>query len=95
MNINKADFINGLASNMGVSKRAAADALEAVLQELTTHLANYNKVTFMGFGSFSVSHRDARTGRNPATGAAVEIPASSSVKFKPGTTLEHAVNQGG
>lgn len=93
-NINKADFISGLADSLGISKRAAKEAVDGVINELSAHLANGNKVTFTGFGSFSVASREARMGRNPSTGAVAHIPASKAVKFSPGAVLKNAANTG-
>ncbi len=90
--MNKGDLINKIAEGADISKAQATSALNAVLESITGELKGGGKVTLIGFGTFSVSHREARTGRNPQTGASIEIPAKNIVKFKPGKELADTVN---
>ncbi len=88
----KADLVASIANAAGIKKTEAEKALEAVTSGIKDALANGSKVTLVGFGTFSVTQRAARTGRNPRTKEPINIPASNSVKFKPGTALKGAVN---
>ena len=88
----KADLVTNIATAAGIKKTEAEKALEAVTAGIKSALADGAKVTLVGFGTFSVTQRAARTGRNPRTKAPINIPASNSVKFKPGTALKSAVN---
>lgn len=90
--MNKGDLISKIAENANLSKAQAADALNAVLDGIEEALKSGDKVTLIGFGTFSVSRRDARTGRNPQTGASIKIKAKNVVKFKPGKEISDAVN---
>jgi DNA-binding protein HU-beta len=90
--MNKSDLIEAMASNAGVSKAAAGKALDAMMKSITGELMTGGKVSLVGFGSFSVSARAARDGRNPQTGATIKIPARNVVKFKAGSELKDAVN---
>ncbi|MEM7102299.1 MAG: HU family DNA-binding protein [Bacteroidota bacterium] len=90
--MNKADLVNRIAEDAGLSKSQASDALNAVLDAVSGSLKKGDKVTLVGFGTFSISKRAARTGRNPQTGAAIQIAAKNVVKFKPGKDLSDAVN---
>jgi DNA-binding protein HU-beta len=89
--MNKAEFLNKLYSSRFSTKGQAAEMLDAVLNTLTNALAAGESVTFTGFGTFSVTQRAARQGRNPRTGAPVNIAARKAVKFKPGKSLKEAV----
>jgi len=89
--LNKADLINHVASSAGLSKSAAGDAVEAVLAGVTDTLAGGGSVSLVGFGTFSVTDRAARTARNPRTGEAINVPASKAPKFKAGKALKDAV----
>lgn len=91
--MNKGEFVEALADRMDVSRAQADRALSAVLEVITERLQAGEKVSFTGFGSFEVSKRAARTGRNPQTGAAIEIAASSVPKFTAGASLRSAVNE--
>lgn len=82
--MNKGDLINQIADEAGLSKAQAGKALDSVLTNVVGTLKKGNKVTLVGFGTFSVSKRSARTGRNPQTGATIKIPAKNVVKFKAG-----------
>ena len=90
--MNKANLVNKIAEDAGLSKQDAANALNAVLDAVSSTLKKGDKVTLVGFGTFSISKRAARTGRNPQTGAAIQIAAKNVVKFKPGKDLSDAVN---
>lgn len=84
----KTDFVAEVAAKTGSTKAAASEALDAVLGTIVEVLKAGDKITFPGFGSFSVSERSARVGRNPATGAEIQIPASKSGKFSAGKDLK-------
>ena len=88
----KSDIVDAIAATAGVTKKQAADALAATVGAITAALKNGERVQVPGFGSFVVSRRNARTGRNPATGASIFIPASNGVRFKMGKDLKGAVN---
>ncbi len=80
-----------MATEAGITKAQATRAMKSMITNITKSLRKGNKVTFVGFGSFDVSKRKARTGRNPRTGAEIRIPASKVPKFKPGKALKDAV----
>jgi len=90
--MNKSDLIEAMASNAGISKAAAGKALDAMMKSITGELMTGGRVSLVGFGSFSVSDRAARDGRNPQTGATIKIPARKVVKFKAGSELKESVN---
>jgi DNA-binding protein HU-beta len=90
--LTKNNLIDTIATNAGLNKSDAANALTAALDGILNGLQNNGKVTLVGFGTFSVSHRTARMGLNPRTKAAIQIPASNTVKFKAGSSLKSAVN---
>jgi len=90
--MNKGDLIDALAHGSGESKAAAGRVLEAFIEAVTIQLKKGESVTLVGFGSFSVSKRAAREGRNPQTGAAIKIKASKVAKFSPGAGLKAALN---
>lgn len=90
--MNKGEFVEALADRMDVSRAQADRALSAVLDLITEHMAKGEKVAFTGFGSFEVSSRAARTGRNPQTGASIKIAASKVPKFSAGASLKNSVN---
>ena len=90
--MNKSDMIDLIAARADISKSSAGDALEAVLDGITGSLASGNSVTLVGFGTFSVSRRAARDGRNPRTGETIRIQASNLAKFKAGKALKDALN---
>ncbi len=85
--MNKTDLINEIAAKAGLSKVDAKKALDATLESISAALANNDKVTLIGFGTFSVTEKSARTGINPQTKQKIEIPARKAVKFKPGAEL--------
>ncbi len=90
--MNKAELIDAIAAGSGLSKADAGKALEAFTDSVTGALKDGERISLVGFGSFSVDRRDARTGRNPRTGEAIDIAAKNVVKFKPGAGLSKAVN---
>ena len=89
--MNKGDLINEVA-NVVESKKKAQEAVDTVLSSITKALKKNDAVTLVGFGTFKVSKRKARTGRNPQTGAAIKIAARKVPKFSPGKALKDAVN---
>ena len=90
----KAEIIDTMAEKAGVSKRDAETAYHAFLGAVTSSLRGGERVVVSGLGSFSVSDRAARAGRNPKTGEAISIPASRAVKFKMGKELKELLNSG-
>lgn len=90
--MNKNELIDAIAGGSGLSKADAGRALEAFLGSVTSTLASGGSVKITGFGTFSVSHRAATTGRNPRTGESIQIPASKRPKFTVGKALKDAVN---
>ncbi len=88
----KTELIEAVATNAGLTKADAARAIDATFDAITEALKKGEKLTLLGFGTFSVSRREGRTGRNPQTGAAVKIPARNAVTFKVGNQLKKAVN---
>ena len=90
--MNKTDLINGMAENAGITKAAAKKALESFLGNVEGSLKGGNRVSLVGFGSWSVSKRAAREGRNPQTGKTIKIAAKNVVKFKAGSELSDSVN---
>ncbi|WP_163714661.1 HU family DNA-binding protein [Mangrovibacterium lignilyticum] len=89
--MNKAQLIDAIAEKAGLTKADSKKALDAFVASTTDALKNGDRVALIGFGSFSVSTRSARTGRNPQSGAPIEIPEKKVVKFKPGAELEDAI----
>lgn len=89
---NKNDLIGVVAEKAGLTKAQAGDAVDAVFDAITSSLKAGEEVRLVGFGTFAVSKRKATTGRNPATGATINIPASTQAKFKPGKGLKDAIN---
>ena len=89
--MNKAELISAIATDAGVTKSVASKVLESVINNVTESLKKGDKVTLVGFGTFSVTKRKARTGRNPQTGKEIEIPAKKVAKFRAGAKLAEAV----
>jgi len=89
--MNKAELINHVAASADLSKTAASAAVEAVLGGITGALQGGDSVSLVGFGTFSVAERAARTARNPRTGEAIEVGPSKAPKFKAGKGLKDAV----
>lgn len=91
--MNKSELVSEVAQSAGLSKSDAQRAVDAMTDTITQALRNDGDgVGLTGFGNFSLSRREAREGRNPATGESVDIPATNTVKFKPGKPLKEAVN---
>ena len=90
--MNKTELIDAMAADAGVSKAAAKKALESFLGNVGSTLKVGGRVSLVGFGSWSVSKRAAREGRNPQTGATIKIAAKNVVKFKAGAELSSSVN---
>ena len=91
--MNKGELIDAISERLG-DRRSATEAVNAVLETIQSTVANGDKVAITGFGVFEKSQRAARAGRNPATGAAIQVPASSVPKFRPGTGFKALVNAG-
>ena len=89
--MNKTELINAVAEKAGLSKKAAEAVVSAMLETITGALKEGDKVQLVGFGSFEVKKRAARTGRNPKTKEAIEIPASVVPVFKAGKALKDAI----
>jgi DNA-binding protein HU-beta len=87
----KADLVGKIAEKTGLTKANAERALNAFIEAIEETLVGEGKITLTGFGTFMVDERKARTGRNPRTGAEINIPASKVVKFRPGKLLKDAI----
>jgi len=92
MAMNKSDLINAVAAEAGLTKVEAEKAIKSTMGAITNELASGGNVTLIGFGTFSVVQKQARTGKNPQTGASIEIAAKKVAKFKPGKALAELVN---
>ena len=90
--MNKSELINAVSSAADLSKSSAAKAVDAVVETIARSLKSGNQVTIVGFGTFLVRERSARTGRNPRTGETIQINASKAPAFKPGKALKDALN---
>jgi DNA-binding protein HU-beta len=90
--VNKTELIDHIARQADISKAAAGRALDAIVAGIRTSLKKGNSVTLVGFGTFTVGKRAARTGRNPRTGAAIKIKAARVPKFRPGKGLKDSLN---
>jgi len=90
--MNKAELVDAMASGAGISKADAKRALDAFVDTTTKALKKGDRLSLVGFGSFSVSKRSARKGRNPQTGKEIQIKAKNVVKFKAGSDLSDKVN---
>ena len=91
--MNKTELVAAIAEDAGLSKKDAEKALKAFTDAVTAELKKKGKVQLVGFGTFEVAKRAARQGRNPQTGATMEIAASVAPKFKAGKALKDAVNK--
>ena len=91
--MNKAELVAAVAEKAGLSKKDAEASVKAFTDVIAEELKKGEKVTLVGFGTFEVSERAARTGRNPQTGAEMKIAASKAPKFKPGKALKDEVNR--
>lgn len=89
--MNKAELIDAIAAGAGLSKADAGRALEATTGAITKALKKGDSVSLVGFGTFTVKHRAARTGRNPATGETIKIKASKNPSFKAGKGFKDAI----
>jgi len=90
--MNKSELINAIAEESGLSKADAGRALDATVSSVTAALKGGDSVSLIGFGTFAVKARSARAGRNPQTGATIQIKASNIPSFKAGKTLKDSVN---
>jgi DNA-binding protein HU-beta len=91
--MNKAELVSAVAEEASLTKVDAEKAVTGILDALTSCLAQGDKLTLVGFGTFSVAERAARSGQNPQTGKKIDIPASVTPKFKPGNTLKSLINE--
>ncbi len=92
--MNKSELIDAVAKEAGLSKKDSEKALGALTNSIATALKKKDKVQLVGFGTFEVRERAARTGRNPQTGKEIKIKASKAPVFKPGKALKELVNKG-
>ena len=90
--MNKTELIDQIAKSADISKKAAGDALQGFVETVTDTMKKGDKLQLIGFGTFSVTERSARIGRNPQTGKEMKISAKKVVKFKVGSKLADAVN---
>lgn len=90
--MNKTDLIASVAAEAGMTKVEAEKAIKATITAISGELANGGSITLVGFGTFSVMERKARTGKNPRTGESIKIAAKKVAKFKPGKLLSDAVD---
>ena len=90
--MNKSELLAKVAAGAGVDQREAEKVIDAFFSTITASTKSGDKVTWPGFGAFSVGHRAARTGRNPSTGATIEIAASNAMKFSAASALKSALN---
>lgn len=90
--MNKTELIDAMAADAGITKAAAKKALESFLSNVEGTLKGGGRISLVGFGSWSVSKREAREGRNPQSGKTIQIAAKNVVKFKAGAELSDAVN---
>lgn len=90
--MNKAELIDAIAASAGLSKADAKRALDGFISATTGALSKGGSISLVGFGSFGISKRNARNGRNPKTGAVIKIAAKNTVRFKAGADLSKSVN---
>ena len=90
--MNKGELVSAIADKAGLTKDQAESALSATLDAIQGALKNDDGVSLVGFGTFSVSKREAREGRNPRTGETIQIAAKNVAKFKPGKKLSDSIN---
>jgi len=89
--MNKADLVEKIANQTGLTKKTSRKAVDAIVSAITDSLAREEKVTLVGFGTFQVTERKARRGRNPQTRESIQIPAKKVPKFKPGKSLREKI----
>jgi DNA-binding protein HU-beta len=89
--MNKGQLVEAIANDARISKSQAQDAVDSFVKQVRKSLRKGEKVTLVGFGTFSASRRSARTGRNPQTGAPIRIPARKVARFTPGKGLKDAI----
>jgi DNA-binding protein HU-beta len=90
--MNKADLVNSIAEKAGLTKTKSNEVVDVIVSTISEALKSGDKVTLVGFGTFTTTQRDARKGRNPKTGETLDIPAKRVAKFKAGTELTKSVN---
>jgi DNA-binding protein HU-beta len=90
--MNKADLVNALSQSTGLTKTKSNEVVDAIVSTISESLRKGEKVTLVGFGTFTTSKKEARKGRNPKTGETLEIPAKTVAKFKAGSELTKSVN---
>ena len=90
--MNKADLVNSIATSTGLTKTKSTEVVDSLVEAITGALKKGNKVTLVGFGTFSTSKRKARKGRNPKTGAVINIASKTVARFKAGSELSKSVN---
>lgn len=90
--MNRKELVAHIAESADINKKEADAALKAIIEGISTTLANGDEVSLIGFGTFKITHRAAREGRNPKTGETIQISASKSPTFKPGKELKDQVN---
>ena len=90
--MNKSELAAAIAKSTGLTKKDAVSAIEAFVEIVESEVAAGEKVQLIGFGSFERGERSARSGRNPATGKTIKIPAAKTVKFKAGVAFKNRVN---
>ena len=91
--MNKAELVDAIAKDTGLSKKDSEGALKSIIENISDELAKGNEVSLIGFGTFGVGKRAARTGRNPKTGETIKIAASKTPKFKAGKALKDKINK--
>jgi DNA-binding protein HU-beta len=91
--MNKSELIDMIANDAGITKAAAQRAIESMIEGIGASLRKGERTTLVGFGTFTPSKRKARTGRNPQTGATIDIPAKKTVRFRAGKELEDLLNK--
>lgn len=89
--MNKGELIDAIAAESGLSKKDSKEALEAIIKAAESTLKKGEKLALIGFGTFSLITRAARTGKNPQTGQTIQIPAKKNIKFSVGSELDEAV----
>lgn len=90
--MNKTELVNAVSEKSGLSKKDSTKAVDSLFDTIAEALKDGDKVSLIGFGNFEVRDRAARKGRNPQTGAEIDIPASKTPAFKPGKALKDAVS---